>query len=243
MKKALLGSLVGVLVVGGGVAATAFMTQDNGGKTQSKAHESSVTKPLQDGKVSAKSSYSIPEKDLKSSSYVSSGAPSEVGEYTINQQGNKAELAAQSKVEDQLDNGSITYKVTSVKKMANTPATDEAVQMAQMALNTRDITGDYTTLIVRYSLTNNADKTVVTDGVTAAKFSDGSVVSVQGGGLDNDHTLVSGVEAGQTKDAFVVLLVPKSLAVSVNNVALQFATTYQDGQQLTGASDPLDVKF
>lgn len=76
MKKALLGSLVGVLVVGGGVAATVFMTQDNGGKTQSKAHESSVTKPLQDGKVSAKSSYSIPEKDLKSSSYVSSGAPS-----------------------------------------------------------------------------------------------------------------------------------------------------------------------
>ena len=35
MKKALLGSLVGVLVVGGGVAATVFMTQDNGGKTQS----------------------------------------------------------------------------------------------------------------------------------------------------------------------------------------------------------------
>ncbi len=137
----------------------------------------------------------------------------------------------------------MSYKVDSIRKMANTPATDEAIQMAQMAFNTRDITGDYTTLIVRYTLTNNAAKTLVTDGVNAAKFTDGSIVSVQGGGLDNDHTLTNGVEAGQTKETFVVLLVPKSLAVSVNSVALQFAPTYQDGQQLTDASKPLEVKF
>ncbi|MEE0002626.1 MAG: hypothetical protein UFS73_08400 [Weissella confusa] len=243
MKKALLGSLVGVLVVGGGVAATVFMTQDNGGKTQSKAHESSVTKPLQDGKVQKSSRYSVPEKDLKNSNYVSSGAASKVGEYTINQQGNKAELAEQSKVTGQLDNGQVSYKIDSVSKMANSPATDEAIQMAQMAFNTRNITGNYTTLIVRYTVTNNAAATIITDGVNSADFSDGSVVSVQGGGLDNDHTLVSGVEPGQTKETFVALLVPQSLAVSVKNVALQFAPTYQDGQQLTGASESLDVKF
>jgi hypothetical protein len=98
-------------------------------------------------------------------------------------------------------------------------------------------------LIVRYKLINNAAKTLVTDGVNAAKFTDGSVVSVQGGGLDNDHTLAKGVEPGKTKDTFVVLLVPKSLAVSVNEVALQFAPTYQDDQQLTDASTPLEVKF
>jgi hypothetical protein len=143
MSKAVLGSLVGLLVVGGGVAATILLTSDNhGGKGQRETQKASVTKPLQDGKVKNQSSYSVPEKDLKSSSYVSSGAASKVGEYTINQQGNKAELAAQSKVTGQLDNGQVTYKVDSIRKMANTPATDEAIQMAQMAFNTRDITGD-----------------------------------------------------------------------------------------------------
>ncbi|MBJ7621763.1 hypothetical protein HAU13_03165 [Weissella confusa] len=243
MKKAVIGSLIGVLVVGGGAAAVLLTHDTNGGQAKGETSKAVVTKPLQDGKVAKKSSYSIPEKDLKNSSYVSSGAASKVGEYTINEQGNKAELAAQSKVTGQLDNGQVSYKVDSIRKMANTPATDEAIQMAQMAFNTRDITGDYTTLIVRYTLTNNAAKTLVTDGVNAAKFTDGSIVSVQGGGLDNDHTLTNGVEAGQTKETFVVLLVPKSLAISVNSVALHFAPTYQDGQQLTDASKPLEVKF
>ena len=68
--------------------------------------------------------------------------------------------------------------------------------------STHDITGDYTTLIVRYTLTNNADKTVVTDGVTVAKFSDGSIVSVQGG-LDNDHTLVSEWRRSRANQGYV----------------------------------------
>ena len=60
MKKAVIGSLIVVLVVGGGAAAVLLTHDTNGGQAKGEASKATVTKPLQDGKVAKKSSYSIP---------------------------------------------------------------------------------------------------------------------------------------------------------------------------------------
>ena len=190
-------------------------------------------------------SYDVPAEEKNSAKYVSSGEPSKVGEFSISPQGNKSILTNESQVSDEMKNEKLTYRITKVRVTANEPKTEDALLMGQQALNTRAITGNYTTLFVYYSIKNNSDVAVKTDGVVAAGFEDNTVVSVVGGGLDNDYLLSqTAISAGVTKETFVVLLVPEKLALDFHQVVLQFDGAYDEtGKMIVGPSKKMVVKF
>jgi hypothetical protein len=246
MKKRIwyLIAALAVLVIGGAVVywvQAQSVVKTTTTSSQKKTLQGNVTS--EDTKN--KKTYAVTAADASSASYVSSGAASEVGQFTISAQGNRATLTAQSDVDNQLVNGDVTYTVTATRVMANSPKTDEALEMAQTALNSRDIIGDYTTLIVRYTIKNNSTAAIITDGVNSAGFADGSGVSVAGG-LDNDASLsAQPIAAGASKETFVTLLVPQSQVASLHEVSLQFAQTFNasSNKQVSGASDKLTVNF
>ncbi|MED4271970.1 hypothetical protein [Weissella confusa] len=190
-------------------------------------------------------SYEVPAEEKKSAKYVSSGEPNKVGEFSISPQGNKSILTSESKISDEMKNEQLTYQITKVRVTANEPKTKEALLMGQQALNTRAINGNYTTLFVYYSIKNNSDVAVKTDGVVAAGFEDNTVVSVVGGGLDNDYLLSqTTISAGATKKTFIVLLVPEKMALDVRQVVLQFDGAYDEtGKMIIGPSKKMVVKF
>jgi hypothetical protein len=244
MKKKILLIVATLIAVGVALGVTILTTHNFGHTTNS----SSVA-PIQGGVTNQdlknEKTYSVTSADKNSANYVSSGAASEVGQFTISAQGNKATLTAKSSVNQTLENGQLSYTITGTKVMENSPKTDEAVQMAQMALNTRDISGDYKTLVISYQIKNNGDSKIVTDGVYAAGFSNGASVSLNGG-LDNDSSLTSGgVDAGQSKETFVVLLIATKVGNQASSVELQFAgsTDVTNSKKVTDLSKTVTIKF
>ncbi|MDR3189695.1 MAG: hypothetical protein LBT80_00630 [Lactobacillaceae bacterium] len=216
--------------------------------SSSSAAKKSV-KPLQgnvtDKDLENKKTYEVPQTDEETDKYVESGPAEKVGEYTISPQGNKAELGQTTENKQTLTNGAFTYEVTQIKVFHNDPRTDEAIQMAQTALNSRDINGPYTTLSIQYKLKNNGAKAAVTDGVESATFSTGDVRSPING-LDNDATLATKVlAANSTTSSFVTILVPSSIAKTVKTVDISFAGLLDQNHsnQLAKPSQKLQLTF
>lgn len=190
-------------------------------------------------------SYKIPESDKKSKDYVSSGSASEVGQFTISPQGIKTTLLLNKTTNINVSNGPIKYNISQMQLFSNETKTEGAITAAQMALNTRDINGEFITMQVSYSVENETDKHVVTDGIRAAGFTNGKTVSLSGG-LDNDYTLAAtGLNPGEKKQTYVLLLVPKDLLKNINHVDLQFASVSdsENGSKIVNDSDQQAVDF
>ncbi len=236
-----------VLLVGvGGFILTNAHTISTPPKETLSDHR--TTKPIQGStkksQLENKKAYSVPKADKSSANYVASGHASKIGEYTISSQGNKAVLAAKSNVTQTISNGDLTYTVSKVTKYNNDPKTDEAVEMARLALNTRDIDGAYTTLTIKYTIENTGSKNLQTDGVSTVAYTDGSIVSPLNG-LDNDASLAqTTLAAGDKKTTFAVVLVPKALAATVKSIQIEFASIANSShQKVQKASDGLTVNF
>jgi len=237
-KKKLVWLLValGVVVIGVG-GYFGYQTYQNQQVKHSKSSASSSTKP-KDATTSKNAA--------TSSNANSSTSASESSHSTVISSGNKATVwTTNQNLTQTLTNGAIQYDATGVKVMQNDPQTDEAVQMAQAALNVNSITGPYTTIILSYKITNNSQVAVRTNGVEQIGFSDNSLVNAMGG-LDNDSQLATKtIAAGQTVETFSVALVPSSLAKTVNQVQVQFDVVQNvtDNSDVAGTSGPLTVKF
>lgn len=237
--------MIGVLSV---VILTGISTAGYFGYQYHQKNQATELKPLQGnakGKIN-KRTYTIPKKDQQSAHFVASGKLEKVGDYSISAAGSKAQLdAINNQLNVSLQNNQIQYRVTEVKQMQNEPRTKEAIEMAQMALNSRDIDGPYTTLIISYDITNQSNETIRTDGVKQVGFQAKQAVNTLSG-LDNDVKLSAAqIDAGKTVSTFVIALVPEKSTQSLHTIKVQFDQVQKvsDASEIAPVSNSLTVQF
>ncbi|QIL50784.1 hypothetical protein G7084_05335 [Weissella coleopterorum] len=238
----LIGSVVVILLVLGGAAWTVWTSQkandsrnpDQDQSSRQSAKTNSI-KPLQDGAKNKTNerTYQITDAEKNSAQYVANGALTKVGQYSISPAGNRTELQQiNEQVNQKLSIEGLTYVVKKVKVQLNQPKTDEALEMAQMAFNDRSLSGNYQTLILNYSITNQTGQVVKTDGLKAVKISEQHVVTVQSG-LDNDAKLSQiSIQPGSTVETFATVLVGSNDGTIQNlkTVNLNFAAVLDQKQ-------------
>lgn len=214
-----------------------------------KTMGSETIKPLQDGAKhkTNKRTYQVAKSDMNSDQYVASGNLTKPGQYSISPAGNRSELQQISEnINQQFMDSGIKYTLSKMKLQLNQPQTDEALQMARMALNDRSIKGDYQTLIINYVITNQTDQIVKTDGLKEIELPSNHVVTAQSG-LDNDAQLSQKIiQPGETVETFATILVGQSgeEVQELKQVTLSFAPVLDQNQKnITGDAKTLTVNF
>lgn len=217
-------------------------------KTSQNVNDESI-KPLQDGAKhkTNKRTYQVSKNDSNSDQYVASGDLTKPGQYSISPAGNRSELQQINVNPDQqLMDAEVSYTLNKIKVQLNQPKTDEALQMARMALNDRTIDGDYQTLILNYSIMNKTNQVIQTDGIKEVKLSSNRVVTVQSG-LDNDAKLSQKmIQPGETVETFATILVEKNGHEKqiLNQATIAFAPVLDQNQNIvTSNSQKMTVKF
>ncbi|AEJ24161.1 hypothetical protein PAF15_05950 [Weissella koreensis] len=257
MKKKrwwLIGIAAIILLLIIGIAIAKFTHKNNDSqnqgqiKTSQKINEDSI-KPLQDGAKhkTNKRTYEVSKNDSNSDQYVASGNLTKPGQYSISPAGNRSELQQiNANPDQQLMDSEVSYTLNKIKVQLNQPKTDEALQMARMALNDRSIDGDYQTLILNYSITNKTNRIIQTDGVKEVELSSNDVVTVQSG-LDNDAKLSQKmIQPGETVETFATILVGKDGQEKqiLNRATIAFAPVLDQNQNvITSDSQKMTAKF
>ncbi|MFL1696461.1 hypothetical protein ACJQWY_06650 [Weissella kandleri] len=215
--------VLGVILMGG------WLLLDRQKQVKQTAQERSIKnedKPLQDGAIGKNNQrrYKISKQDRQSKQYVSSGNLTQPGQFSISPAGNRTELKALQNLAGQtVVDQQAQYTLQQVKWQMNTPKTDEALRMAQMAFNSRDVQGDYQNLIIKYQIKNIGNQPLQTDGVKAVVLNQDYEANTLSG-LDNDARLANQeIQPGDTQDSFVTVLIPRSLTNQVQNVQVQFS--------------------
>jgi len=243
-----------ILLVLIGVALVQLTYKNNDSKNQEQVKTSQNVndesiKPLQDGAKhkTNKRTYQVSKNDSNSDQYVASGDLTKPGQYSISPAGNRSELQQINVNPDQqLMDAEVSYTLNKIKVQLNQPKTDEALQMARMALNDRTIDGDYQTLILNYSIMNKTNQVIQTDGIKEVKLSSNRVVTVQSG-LDNDAKLSQKmIQPGETVETFATILVEKNGHEKqiLNQATIAFAPVLDQNQNIvTSNSQKMTVKF
>lgn len=213
-------------------------------KKQSSAIASSATGKNGSGAMANKRTYKVPAKDKTNKKYKANGDLKHKGDFSVDQAGTVNTLYDLKKLNAKLTNGPLAYRLVDAQINHNNPKTKQAIEMANSALNTTDITGEYYTLMVHYKVTNNSAERLGTDGVDT--FTTNTGYGVNGAsGLDNDATLgTNGLAAGKTTNSFAVFLLPAKTAKNLKSFRLEFSGAYTaDGKMVSDSSSFLSVNF
>ncbi|WP_057753875.1 hypothetical protein [Weissella kandleri] len=219
----------GTVVVLGAILMGGWLLLDRQQQIKKTAQEPSIKnqdKPLQDGAVGKNNQrrYKISKQEQQSKQYVSSGNLTQPGQFSISPAGNRTELKLLQDLNGKMVvDQQAQYNLQQVKWQLNTPKTDEALRMAQMAFNSRDVQGDYQNLIIKYQIKNLSNHPLQMDGVKAVVLNQDYEANTLSG-LDNDARLANQeIQPGAIQDSFVTVLIPHRLANQVQKVQVHFS--------------------
>ncbi|MFD1456697.1 hypothetical protein ACFQ44_13640 [Levilactobacillus lanxiensis] len=166
----------------------------------------------------------------KSARYVKSGNLKTSGQYTYDKVGTKLQLAKVKHPRTTIKSGDLTYKVTTVRLIKNTAKTAAAKRMAAQALNLTTLKSPYYTIQVKFTITNDGDQDVTTDGIQAIRLKKG--LELNAANQLSDASAGKTIAAHDKLDTFATGLASEKTKPTFKSVKIAFAGAYADHKQV-----------
>jgi len=187
--------------------------------------------------------FQIPDDELSDNNYVKNGELKKEGQFKYTSLGQRIELRQMAPSKLVVKNGKLNYKFKSVKLLVNSSKTIEAQQHTRNQFNDQDLGRQFMSVQVNYTLENNNDFDVYTDGVVAVSYMNGTAVTALSG-LDNDEHLKSPIPAHGKVHTGMTVLVPASQRDQLQTMTFEFASVYnRQGKLITAKTAPHKISF
>lgn len=188
--------------------------------------------------------YEVPQSDLKSNRYVKDMMPTKVGDYTVTSQGIRMTLDKDEKLDTSVDNGAMKYHVNRIQVLKNEARTEQAQSVVRKSMNVPDLSKNYTSAQIDYTVKNESQRRVSSDGVTTVSYGYGNVMTPLGGLVNGGSVSADGINPGETQSGYVIVWIPKNAAQDFKQFSIEFASTYDEtGQQISSKAPKTTVDF
>lgn len=244
-KKFLVTAILLPLLLLAGCQSTSKPSENDSSHNSVKTSESSKaseSSKLQASKNETQANFSVPSKDKKSEQYVKSGKLTKINQFSYDSLGTKLTLKNSKTSHLITQNKQIKYELTNHKIYQNKATTSRAVDAAETAFSTVKIGSSYTTLQLKFTVTNYLNKPILIDGVSRIKFNNAGTVS-SASGL-SDSSAGQQIKANSSKSFFAMALLPNDRLKKLNPVSISFSGGYNStGSQIAKTPATLQLQL
>ncbi|WP_054645759.1 hypothetical protein [Secundilactobacillus oryzae] len=186
MKKSL------VLMLALPVILLAGCHQANQSKPQQSASSEATTSSASSAAKSSSSTassnrdaanFSVPKSDQQNKNYVKSGKLTKLNEFSYDPYGTKLTLKKEQRQSRKTANKQLEYSLVSQRVYSNKPTTKAALKAAQSAFSLVKLSNPYTTLQLKFKVTNRLNKPILIDGIKQIKFANKAIITSAAGSV------------------------------------------------------------
>jgi len=233
-KVAILAGLLAVVGLAGcqnnpSKSTASFKESSSQSSNYRAANPDAAVTPSSSSKKEAQT-YEPKATQTKSARYVKSGNLKSSGQYTYDKVGTKLQLAKVKHPRTTIKSGALTYKVTTVRLIKNTAKTAAAKRMAAQALNLTTLKSPYYTIQVKFTITNNGDHDVTTDGIQALRLKKN--LELNAANQLSDASAGKMIAAHGKLATFATGLASEKTKPTFKSVKIAFAGAYADHKQV-----------
>lgn len=213
--------------------------QNNSSTSKTNKNQSSTNNSGSANNASSKADlsnyqYSVPKKDTKKANYVKTGNLAKPRQFTFDRFGTRQQLTKINQSPKSMTADGLTYQITKVRVVENSPKTEAAKQAAAQTLNLQSVPSKYYTFVINYSVTNNRNSSVALNGINNIKTNKGQTLTTAS--QLSDSSAGNHLTKGQSKTFVSVGYLHNYATQPTTKVTMNFGAIYDlNGKQLAAA--------